>query len=208
MSVVGHADLSFVLVTRIFLLRHGQSEWNALGRWQGQANPPLTELGRLQALHGASRIGSVDAIACSTLERAQVTASIISQQLGIGPVIEFPQLVERSAGEWEGLTRPEIEDQYPGFLSEHRRPPGWESDEHLVERASAAITALAMSIDGDIVAVTHGGLIYAIEKHLGAPFATIANLGGRWVEVVEDRWTLGERVNLLEGAEITVPEQI
>jgi len=49
-------------VTRFLLVRHGQSGWNASGRWQGQADPPLTDLGRLQAVHAAAGIGMVDAI--------------------------------------------------------------------------------------------------------------------------------------------------
>ena len=57
-------------MTRVLLVRHGQSEWNADGRWQGQADPALTDLGRHQALHASRSLGSVDAIVASDLQRA------------------------------------------------------------------------------------------------------------------------------------------
>ena len=64
---------------RLLLVRHGQSTWNALGRWQGQADPPLTDIGRRQAAEASAAIGAVDAIFSSTLERARVTAEIIAE---------------------------------------------------------------------------------------------------------------------------------
>src|SRR4029078_7240591 len=85
---------------RVLLARHGQSEWNAVGRWQGQADPPLSDLGRKQALVAADRIGTVDVIVSSDLERAVQTAFIISEALGVGPVITNELLRERDAGEW------------------------------------------------------------------------------------------------------------
>src|SRR4249919_1885580 len=95
--------------TRVLLARHGQSEWNSAGRWQGQADPPLSALGRKQAIHAAERIGAVDAIIASDLQRAAETAFIIAEAIGVGPVITEPQLRERNVGEWSGLTRDEIE---------------------------------------------------------------------------------------------------
>ena len=103
-------------MTRVLLIRHGQSEWNADGRWQGQADPPLTDLGRHQALHAARNLGTVDAIVASDLQRASETALIIAEALGVGPVVLEPGLRERDAGEWSGLTRAEIERDWPGYL--------------------------------------------------------------------------------------------
>src|ERR1700680_1413671 len=76
--------------TRLLLVRHGESTWNADGRWQGQADPPLTERGRLQASLAAQALGSIDAIASSDLERAAETASIIAARLGLEPVLSEP----------------------------------------------------------------------------------------------------------------------
>src|SRR3546814_1711635 len=103
-------------MTRVLLVRHGQSEWNATGRWQGQADPPLTDLGRAQAHHAARSLGVVDAIVASDLQRAADTALIISGELGVGPVVLDEGLRERDAGEWSGLTRAEIERDWPGYL--------------------------------------------------------------------------------------------
>jgi broad specificity phosphatase PhoE len=211
------------LMARILLVRHGESEWNALGRWQGQADSPLSDLGRLQAKVASRALGQVDAIASSDLQRAQVTAEIISGELGVGPVIVDADLRERDAGEWSGLTRADIHRDWPGFLhddpvrrdgsTDHQdqRPPGWETDEHLRDRALVALGRLAAVVgDGEAVAITHGGLVYAIEEHLGAGWERLPNLGGRWVELTDDRLRLGERVILVDPHDVamTIPDQI
>ncbi len=75
-------------MTRILLVRHGESEWNADGRWQGQADPPLTERGRRQAVHAASALGTIDAIVTSDLERASETGAILARLLGVDQVVD------------------------------------------------------------------------------------------------------------------------
>lgn len=196
-------------MTRLLLVRHGQSTWNADGRWQGQADPPLSDLGRLQATHAAAAIGAVDAIVSSTLDRAATTAAILAAELGVGPVQHHAGLIERDAGEWSGLTRVEIESRYPGDLDAGRRPAGWEDDESLLGRVLPVLDRIAAThTGGDVVVVTHGGVIYRLEAHLGADHARIANLGGRFVTAEGDRWRLGDRIELLAGVELTVPDQI
>jgi probable phosphoglycerate mutase len=210
---------------RILLVRHGQSEWNALGRWQGQADPPLSDLGRLQARAAVHALGAVGAVFASDLVRAAETATIIATELGVGPVVIDADLRERDAGEWSGLTRPEIDERYPGYLpesrgafaphdrtkAEERRPPGWESDESVLARALAAISRIEIEVgSGDVLAVTHGGLIYTVEGHLGQPFERLANGAGRWIDVDGGRLTIGERVLLVTDDAIpaTIPNQI
>jgi len=198
-------------MTRILLVRHGQSEWNADGRWQGQADPALTEQGIRQADAAAASLGSVDAIVASTLERAHHTAQVIANRLGIEPVITMAELMERHAGEWQGLTRVEIEERYPGFLDVGKRPPGWESDVVLVTRVLVSLDAIAAVVgpDADVVAITHGGVIMALSEHLGGSRERIANLGARWVERQPDgSWLLGDDLDLLHGVDVTVPDQI
>ena len=208
---------TFGSMLRLLLVRHGQSEWNAEGRWQGQADPPLSDLGRLQARAAGASIGAVDAVVASPLERAFLTASAISESVGVGPVLVDADLMERHAGDWQGLTRAQIDQQYPGYLDDkgddRRRPPGWEHDDVLLERVLRAIDRIATDLAGadDVVAVTHGGVIYAIEGHLGADFQRIPNLGARWVAVGDDgRLTLGERLLLIDPDEVLVtnPGQI
>lgn len=187
---------------RLLLVRHGESEWNAAGRWQGQADPPLSDHGRIQAQHAAKTIGSVDAVVASDLERARHTAELIGDELGVGPVHLDARLIERDAGEWSGLTRAEINEQWPGYLlgnGHGKRPPGWESNESLIIRSSAAIFDVALQIpEGDVLVVTHGGVIYALEEHLGAERQYLPNLGARWVELSGGTLRLGPRAELID----------
>ena len=196
--------------TRVLLVRHGQSEWNAIGRWQGQADSPLSDQGRLQAREAARAVGAVDAVWASDLQRAVETATIIAESIGVGPVVVDPDLRERDAGEFSGLTRAEIEERFPGFLAASRRPPGWEPDEDLLARALKALRRIAAEVPGgDVVAVTHGGLVYQLEQHLGSEFQKLANTEGRWLEVDSAGGVrLGERLLLAEPEDTTVPNQI
>lgn len=196
--------------TRLLLVRHGQSEWNATGLWQGQADPPLTELGRRQAAEAARAIGTVDAVWASDLVRAVETATIIADSVGVGPVVVDPDLRERDAGEFSGLTREQIDQRYPGYLADGRRPPGWEPDDSLLDRAVAALRRVADAVpSGDVVVVTHGGVVYAVEQHLGHGFQRLANGEGRWVEVdASGVLVLGERVVLAAPEDTTVPDQL
>ena len=219
-----HAETvaSDFVTSRVLFVRHGQSEWNALGRWQGQADPPLSELGREQARAAAHSFGALDAIFASDLQRASETAAIISSVLGVGPVILEPDLRERDAGEWSGLTRDDIHERYPGYLSddrpgfapsggEQRRPPGWESDGSLLERVLRAVGRIHVAVpDGEVLVVSHGGVIYALEGHTGEPFHRLANGAGRWFEVDGDEVRAGERVLLVNdnGTPVTVPDQL
>jgi broad specificity phosphatase PhoE len=193
----------------MLLVRHGQSEWNALGRWQGKADPALTDLGRQQAFHAAARVGSVDVICASHLVRAVDTARIISEQLGVGPVVVEPELAERDAGAWEGLTRAEIEQGWPGYLASGRRPEGYEDHDELVVRARGALDRIHAAYPGaDVLVITHGGVIGAIERDAGLPWERLPNLTGRWVTHHGDRLALGDRLVLVDDDELTVPTQI
>jgi broad specificity phosphatase PhoE len=195
--------------TRALLTRHGQSEWNALGRWQGQADPPLTDLGRRQAHEAARSLGAVDGIWASDLQRAAETAAIIGDDMGVGPVVVDADLRERDAGEWTGLTRAEIEQRYPGYLPDGRRPASWESDEQLVARAQRALGRIADAIPGgDVLVITHAGVVFAVERHLGRDRTRLANVEGRWVTIAPEGLRLGDRVVLAEPQDVTVPRQM
>jgi broad specificity phosphatase PhoE len=195
--------------TRVLLTRHGQSEWNALGRWQGQADPPLSELGRRQAHEAARSLGAIDAIWASDLRRAAETAVIIGDEMGVGPVVLDAGLREREAGEWTGLTRAEIERRYPGFLSDGQRPPGWESDDRLLARARRTLQRIDDAIPGgDVLVITHAGVVFAFERLLGLDRTRLANVEGRWLTLAGDRLLLGDRVLLADPADVTVPRQM
>ncbi len=186
--------------TRVLLLRHGQSEWNAVGRWQGHADPPLTALGRAQALAASRSLGTLDAALASDLIRARETAEVVTGQLGVGPVLIDERLRERDAGEWTGLTRAQIDEQYPGYLTDGRRPAGWEDAEVLAARVFEALrTAHATFTGGDVLAVTHSGVIRAVELALGHDGGVLPNLGARWVWVDDKGMALGDRLQLIDA---------
>ena len=202
-------------MTRLLLVRHGESTWNADGRWQGQADPPLTDHGRQQAVNAAAAIGSVDAIVTSDLERAAETGAILARQLGVDHVATDPGLRERDAGSLSGLTRPEIHDRFPGLLPDDpvgfrpdeaglpRWPDDWESDDLLLPRVEASLLAIAHLVPGgDVVVVTHGGVIYAIEAEPGEPGrGRLANLGGGHLESEAGDLRLGDRIMLIDPSD-------
>lgn len=153
-------------MSAIYLLRHAQSEWNALGRWQGHGDPPLSALGREQARAATAKLAAlrVERIVASDLRRASETAAIVAAELGLA--IEHDALWrERDIGSWTGFTREEIEarwpDEYAHFRSheEHVRPGGGESDAMLRARAREALAALrARHVGARVLVVTHRGI--------------------------------------------------
>ena len=199
-------------MTKLLLVRHGQSEWNAMGRWQGKANPPLTDLGKEQALIAAKKLPDFSILASSDLVRAKETAEIFAKahDKDSNDILIEPQVQERDAGEFSGLTRDEIDKKFPGYLAQNRWPSGWEPDDVLIKRLREGLgRIIASSTESDsIVVVTHGGCIYALESLLGEEYRRISNLGGRWFELIDDEFYLGERIQLLDPDEETYPDQI
>lgn len=204
---------SFTSVTRLLLVRHAQSEWNALGRWQGWSDPALSELGRTQARAAVPALGRFDAVVTSDLRRARDTAAILAGALGLGPVAVEPRLRERDVGEWAGLTRDQIEQRWPGALDQEGgpRPPGGESPPEVLSRVRRALDDLAAAyVDSSVLVVTHGGVIRGIERHLGMEPAPVPNLGGSWLDVDRGRCAVGNRVVLVDPDDVavTVPRQL
>jgi broad specificity phosphatase PhoE len=193
------------------VVRHGQSTWNAEGRWQGQEDPPLSTLGVRQARAAARSVGTFDVVSSSPLRRALTTATIITEETGIGPVLTDPDLMERHAGPFQGLTRPDIEQRFPGYLEEGRRPDGWEADEEVVRRAVRALARVAAAAGpgGTALVVSHGGVLRCLGAMLGqGRGGRLANLGGRWFEVGPGVLRAGEEVLLVDPEVATVPGQI
>jgi len=199
-------------MTEILLVRHGQSEWNAQGRWQGQADPPLSPLGLQQASTAGEHLTSFDpfdAIASSTLDRAATTADTIAEKLGFETPLRCADLAERSAGEWSGLTRDEIDKQYPGYLRQGKYPPGYEPDEELILRVRRGLRTVASELAGErLVVVAHGGVVYCLEAAAGRRFKHLSNLGAVWVTVDGEDVTVGDRVELLTDGTSTTPTAI
>src|SRR5215213_10090405 len=162
-------------MARLLLVRHGESTWNARGRWQGWADPPLSDLGRAQSEAAAPAAAPVDAVVSSDLQRALQTAELMAAVLDIAPerVQVEPGLRERDVGDFTGLTRAEIEQRWPGVLSNvaasiARDPHFGESIQQLAARVDAALARLAASFAGQrVLVVTHGGVVRNLERAFG-----------------------------------------
>ena len=145
-------------------MRHGETEWNATKRAQGQADLPLNDAGRRQAAEAARALATetVEAVYASDLVRATDTAEAIAERHGL-KVIRDPRLREIDQGEWEGLTGPEIRRRWPGQWEGSRhveRRPGGESPEEVTRRALEALADIvARHPHGTVVVVSHGGTI-------------------------------------------------
>ena len=190
--------------TRFLLVRHGQSTWNAIGRWQGRADAPLSPAGEEQAREAAvelAALGPFEVVVTSSLARARQTGELLAEHAGIELGDAVDDLIERSAGQWEGLLRSEIEARYPNWLAQRRRPPGYEPDEEIVVRALRAVRELAERHAGAaVVVVSHGGLITSLERAAGEEWRQLTNLEARWFAFDTASGDLlpdGERVRLL-----------
>jgi probable phosphoglycerate mutase len=183
--------------TRLIVIRHAESDWNASGRRQGQADPPLSELGREQAAAAAISIGEVAGIVSSDLQRAAQTAAIIGRRIGVGPVVLDQRLRERDAGEWTGLTRAEIDERWPGWREGKQRPEGYEPAAHVVARVLEALSATHTSNPGSVhLVVTHRGVIRRLEKSQGISGPGVPHLGGVIVNVSTSGIEVRDRLSL------------
>jgi probable phosphoglycerate mutase len=193
-------------------LRHGRTSWNVQGRFQGQTDIPLDEVGRAQAAQAAQSLAALapDAVIASDLGRAVTTAEPLAAATGLDLRTDA-RLRETFAGTWEGLTHAEIRAVDGDALDrwatgEDLRPGGGESRTDVAARVVGAVDdALApLPADGLLVVVTHGGAARAgMCRHLGLPVAHWSALGVlancSWSVLVEavapagtTRWRLAE----------------
>ena len=169
------------------LIRHGETAWNTARRIQGHSDVPLNATGMQQARQLAERLSGVelDVIYSSNSSRAFVTARMVADATGTAVTVR-PDLRERSFGEWEGMTGPEIQAGYPqefALWQNVRDPgfaaPGGESDLELRARMRLLIEDLRSAHkDGQrIVLVGHGSSLRALASELlGIPAETGAML--------------------------------
>lgn len=168
-------------LTRIYLIRHGETTWNSERRYQGTLNSPLSEAGWDQSYRTRDvlRDASLQAIYSSPLPRAQDTAKVIAEPHGL-PVMTANGLSEIQVGEWEGLTVSEIEARYAEAVQQwYKEPhfariPGGETIQEMRTRAVAAFDEIRSRHEGQTVAViAHGGVNKSIIlTALGAPLAS------------------------------------
>jgi len=193
----------------LFLARHGETEWNRAGRWQGQTDIPLSDAGRAQARAMAACLAGrgVADVHASDLQRAIETAEIVCGVLGLASLKRDARLRERGFGCFEGLTREECAERHAEawarYLADRRStPPGGEPQVEVAARVVAALTEIARAPragggdgDGATLIVSHGGTIRTfIHEVTGAappPLENGALFLARWVD---DRFTSVTRV--------------
>lgn len=191
-------------VPRLVLWRHGRTEWNVAGRFQGQLDPPLDEVGHAEVARSASvlaaglpRTGVL--LLSSDLDRAVGTAAALADLLSV-PLRPDPRLREHGMGCWEGLTRDEVAARYPEQYAAwvSGRPVVGRGGEDPVAVGERALAALADLPPGEVaVVVTHGGTagrlmerLLELEPHQRRIFGPLDNCA--WSELVRQgaRWRL------------------
>ncbi len=189
-------------MTTILLARHGETNWNREGRFQGHSDTPLNERGREQARELAAQLRPVDlaAIYSSDLRRAHETAAIVGESRGL--TVEMrAALREIDVGSWSGFTHGEIEASYPEAYARWRESfLGWEGGETydlLTVRVREALVAIAGAHpDETVLAVTHGGAIRAMLTYVDSAGsaerrptpAVLANCGVSTIAVEDEIW--------------------
>lgn len=188
--------------TRICMVRHGETAWNAEGRVQGQLDIPLNDIGRAQARATAEVLAGHDftAIYCSDLIRVRQTAEPSARKLAL-PVSYMAELRERHYGMFETLTYVEVREKFPEQYARFRdKDPdfdfeGGESLRLFNERSLKAVGDLVGRHQGEqILVFTHGGVLEMVYRHARAVGLSsvrdfeIPNAGINWIEVTPDAW--------------------
>jgi alpha-ribazole phosphatase len=154
---------------KLFLVRHGQTDWNLAQRFQGQSGIPLNETGRQQAVALADRLAGerFDVIYSSDLQRAHETANIIAK--GKFEVKTDARLREVDFGDWQGLTYNAIKETHPDALTAwennayRNAPPNGETLGELTARVQSMLNDLLENCKGkNVLLVAHGGMLQSL----------------------------------------------
>jgi 2,3-bisphosphoglycerate-dependent phosphoglycerate mutase len=160
------------------LVRHGETDWNADGRLQGQTDRPLSDFGRQQARRLADELATEDfeAIYSSDLARARETAEIVGARVGL-PVELDPDLREKDWGTWEGLTAAERDRvEFAGESTEAHQERILQALQRISERHPG----------GNVLVVTHGGSMRRVQTAaMGLALPVVENCG-RWLCTYEN----------------------
>ncbi len=173
-------------MVRILVVRHAQSAWNAEGRWQGWADPPLSEVGDRQAAGAARRLPLAPGTwAASDLRRARRTAELLAGQGA--PVLTDADLREYDAGAWTGMRRADIAARWPAELAEwdagcSDAVPDGESGAAFAARlrrgVATVVEAAAAAGSTSAVVVSHGRAIHELATTFGVPAFYVSHLAG------------------------------
>lgn len=153
---------------KIYLIRHGQTDWNLQGRIQGSHDIPLNGTGLKQAdcLAQGMKNRPVKKIFCSTLKRALTTAEVLGT-IQNAQIFKKRQLIEVEFGEWEGLTWDEIKKNYPkeycywSLHPDESAPPGGERQSEILDRCRQVVKDIINETRGreDVAVVSHGATL-------------------------------------------------
>ncbi len=153
------------MITRraFWFLRHGQTDWNGAGRWQGRTDVPLNALGEEQARAAGPLLAGagIEVICASPLQRARRTADLVAEALAL-PVVEVPGLEEFDVGPYEGRT----EGHWLAAWQADEVVPGIEPFPAFRTRVAAAVNR-ALDHPGEVLVVAHGGVFWALERLCG-----------------------------------------
>lgn len=159
----------------------------------------LTDEGMAQAHRAAIALDRFEFVAASHLSRARITAEIIAARHD-APLLIDERLAEVDVGPWQGLTRAEIERDWPGHLDAWIKPPGFETDEEVRTRVTAALADLASRTRHGLI-VSHSGVIRTMRHLLGVDNPRLGNLAGSWFAVHTDgSITAGDLVEATQAA--------
>jgi probable phosphoglycerate mutase len=155
-------------LTELWLIRHGETDWNLEGRLQGQADPPLNATGWRQAEQLADRLAGqdIEALYSSDLLRARQTAGVIGRRLRLSPCLDR-RLREVNHGEWDGMLTADVKARYAARWASRLAspldvpPPGGETVLQVARRAAAAADSIARAHPQVRVAVVSHGLALA-----------------------------------------------
>lgn len=182
-------------MTRLYLIRHGQTDWNLEGRWQGHADVPLNDLGLQQAAQVAQELAGVglQAIYSSDLKRARQTAGYLAEATGL-PVRVDARLREIHQGEWQGMLVQDIQARYGEVFKQRHMdpasfaPPGGETAAQVKERLLEAVGEICQRHPDERVAiVSHGFALAVLRTHFGGhPMTDVWGLvpeNDEWIEI-------------------------
>jgi broad specificity phosphatase PhoE len=158
-------------MTHLLLIRHGETDWNVEGRWQGQADVPLNARGKQQAINIARRLHctEIHAIYASDLQRAWQTARALARLNNL-PICSDTRLREIDQGEWEGLLIDEIRSKYAQEFHRRRKnplqvaPPGGETTLQVQERVLGVLTYILEKHPDQTVAIVSHGFVIAVAR--------------------------------------------
>ena len=158
---------------KLYLIRHGQTDWNVAGKIQGSTDIPLNDMGRRQAacLARGMEKRPVEKVFTSTLSRAYETGLAIGKSQNV-PVERLEGLEEVGYGVWEGMTMEEIQEQYPKELELWYNspvdvaPPEGESQVQVYDRCGRALETILAKAQGDVAIVPHGATVVFLLEHL------------------------------------------